>query len=293
MPSPQKAMFAQGYRCHEHLELDLAPGATLGDVLAAFARLRRRQLAVESLVGFGARLWRLLAPHAVPPQLRELEPLQTAAGTLPVRQHDMWLWLQERGPDLVLDAARAALGELAPALVVAEDQVGFAYRDGRDLTGFVDGTANPLPADAPGVALVAAGPGAGGSFALVQRWRHDLARFHALPLATQEAIIGRTRADSVELSDAPPTSHVARMTVVDHGGELQIWRRSVPWGNARENGLQFIGFSADPRRFATLLGRMYGQADGVADALLQVSKPETGALYFAPSADDLAPWVVE
>ena len=293
MATPQNAIFRQGLRAHEHLEFDLRPGATAAALRQAFAKLQDCGIAQASVAGFSGQLWRMLAPpDAVPPGLRPLAPIHGSGGTLPVAPHDFWLWLQDRGPDLNIDAARQAVDALAPVLMLVEDTPAFVYRDCRDLTGFIDGTENPPPADAHEVAIVAEGPGAGGSFALVQRWRHDLAHFHAMPVPQQEQVIGRTKPDSVELADLPDNSHVARMVVKTAEGELKIWRRSVPWGRAASNGLQFVGFSADPQRFVTMLERMYGATpDHVHDRLLDFSKPETGALYFVPSMDALQAWV--
>ena len=293
MPTPQMAIFQQGLRAHEHLEFDLRPGATAATVRAALVQLEQPGVVQAAVAGFGAQLWRLLAPgDEVPPDLAPLPVIHGTGGTMPSQPHDFWLWLQDRGPDLNLDAARHAVDALAPVMTLAEDTPGFVYRDGRDLTGFIDGTENPSQADAPAVAIRAEGPGAGGSFVLVQRWRHDLTHFHQLPLADQEATIGRTKADSVELAELPKTSHVARMVVKTADGELKIWRRSVPWGKAAVNGLQFVGFSADPQRLIVMLERMYGAtADRVYDRMLDFSKPETGALYFVPSLEALNRWV--
>jgi len=44
--------------------------------------------------------------------------------------------------------------------------------------------------------------GAGGSFVLAMRWVHDLDAFNRLKVADQEGVIGRTKADSVEIPDA-------------------------------------------------------------------------------------------
>ena len=82
----------------------------------------------------------------------------------------------------------------------------------------------------------------------MQRWVHDLAAFHALPVAEQEGVIGRTKPESVELDDdvKPPTAHIARVVIEEDGEELEIYRRSVPYGTVDEHGLMFFAFSADP-----------------------------------------------
>ena len=81
------------------------------------------------------------------------------------------------------------------------DLPGFVYHDSRDLTGFIDGTANPFLDEAPLVAVVPdVEPGAGGSCAMTMRFVHDLAAFDALAAHDQELVFGRTKADSVELA---------------------------------------------------------------------------------------------
>ena len=133
--------------------------------------------------------------------------------------------------------------------------------------------------------------GAGGAFVLTQRWVHDLESFHALAEPDQERVFARTKADSVEFEDAdkPADAHIARVEVdADDGGELEIFRRSTPYGTVGEHGLYFLAFSADQARFDVMLARMFGTSgDGVRDRLLDFTTPSSGSYYFAPSLDDL------
>ena len=122
---------------------------------------------------------------------------------------------------------------------------------------------------------------------LAQRWRHDLGAFDALDVAEQESIIGRTKVDSIELDDKPETAHISRVVIEVDGEELEIYRRSVPYGSVSEHGLFFLAFSADPSRFDRMLGRMFGVEDGIRDRLTEFSTPQSGAYYFAPSLEDL------
>ena len=104
-------------------------------------------------------------------------------------------------------------------------------------------------------------------------------------MSEQERVFGRTKSDSVEFSDdeKPATAHIARVEIEDeHGEELQIYRRSVPYAKLAEHGLYFVAFAADPTRFERMLARMFGLADGQRDRLTDFSRPVTGALYFAP-----------
>ncbi|MCB9905287.1 MAG: Dyp-type peroxidase [Planctomycetes bacterium] len=171
------------------------------------------------------------------------------------------------------------------------EEPGFVFRDQRDLSGFVDGSANDEGEDRFPVALVPAGEAcAGGSYVLGMRWIHDLPRLHALSVAEQERVFGRTKADSVEFSDdeMPPDAHVARTDRERNGVKQKLYRRSAPIGSVDAHGLYFLAFSCDPSRFEFLLESMYGVDGGPTDRLLQFSKPTTGSLFFAPSADELS-----
>ena len=63
-------------------------------------------------------------------------------------------------------------------------------------------------------------------------------------------MFGRTKTDSVELaaSEKPPDAHISRVEISVAGEELEIFRRSVPYGTAKEHGLYFVAFSRDRAR---------------------------------------------
>ena len=85
----------------------------------------------------------------------------------------------------------------------------------------------------------------------------------------------------------PRTSRV----VVDdeNGEELEIFRRSVPYGTVEEIGLFFIAFSADISRYERMLARMFGTTDdGLSDHLMAFTTPVSGSFYFAPAVEVLA-----
>ncbi len=148
------------------------------------------------------------------------------------------------------------------------------YRHDRDLTGFIDGSENPTLLDAPAAALIPEGlPGAAGSGLLLQKWKHNVAEWEALPVDQQERVLGRTKLDSVELADKPPESHVAR-TDQDKFGK--IFRRNMPYGEVSDHGTMFVGFSADQKRLSKMLESMAGLIDGTRDALTRYTRPLTG-----------------
>ena len=122
---------------------------------------------------------------------------------MPATQHDAVLWLAGAAYDVVFDEARGAIAALAPVAQVAVETSSWPYRHDRDLTGFIDGTENPSLARAPDVAVIPPGePGAGGSVLLLQRWAHDVEAWEALPVPAQETAMGRTKHDSIELTQA-------------------------------------------------------------------------------------------
>ena len=292
---PQFGIFAQGTHAHHFLEFDLRPGVTPTQAVSSFRRLRTPDVSaggVNLVVAFGADAWREVAPAETPESLQRFRGVVGTEGRgAPAAQHDAWMWISGSAPDVTFDHARAATRAVADVADLAAEQPGFTYHEGRDETGFVDGTANPPVRRAADVALVPPGePGQGGSHVLAMRWVHDLDAFDRLPTREQEGVIGRTKPDSVELSEAerPPTAHISRVQIEAGGQELEIFRRSVPYGVVDEHGLYFVAFSADPSRFDRMLAHMFGTAgDGVRDRLTDFSRPASGAYYFAPSLNAL------
>ena len=158
------------------------------------------------VLGFSAEAWRAFAPDRdVPEDGADFSAIAGAqGGGAPAAQHDAWLWISGAAADVAWDHARAATAAVADVASLAAEQPAFAYPDGHDMTGFIDGTANPPTRLAPHVAMVPAGrPGEGGCHLLVIRWVHDLERLWQLSVAEQEAVIGRTKPESIELQ--PPT----------------------------------------------------------------------------------------
>lgn len=298
----QPGIFALGTRTHHHLELDVHPAATteaIADALRALRGPTGTAGGANIVVGFGPELWASLADRWDQPQgFADFARIDGIDGfSAPSTQHDLWIWIHGTGPDLVLDTARFALGVFADVAALALEQPSFVYKDSRDMTGFIDGTANPPIEEARTVACLGDGvPGDGGSFVLAQRWVHDLEAFDALAVADQEAVFGRSKADSVEMDDVakPTDAHIARVEIDDaHGEERPIFRRSTPFGTVREQGLYFLAFCRDQSTFTAMLHRMFGlageggAADGARDRLLDFSRPVSGSFYFAPSLDAL------
>lgn len=233
------------------------------------------------ILGIGAPLAKALGREV--PGLRSF-PQVDAVVENPATQHALWLWLRgaERG-ELFL-RAQALQQALAPALRLVDSVDGFLHRGGHDLTGYEDGTENPVDEDAVTAAIVPGDqPGlAGSSFAAFQLWKHDLEYFKSLPQAEQDNIIGRRLSDNEELDDAPESAHVKRTAQESFAPEAFMVRRSVAWTDERGAGLAFValGFSLDA--FEVQLRRMSGLEDGVVDGLYRFSRPLTGGYYWCP-----------
>jgi putative iron-dependent peroxidase len=186
---------------------------------------------------------------------------------------------------------------LGDAVTVIDETTGFRYFDIRDLLGFVDGTANPVGPAVPSSVLIAEeDPAAtGGSYIVVQKYLHDLKAWRNLRAEQQEAIIGRTKLDNIELDDAPSghqQSHKSLTTIEDENGvEHDILRDNMPFGSpgSGEFGTYFIGYSRRLWVIERMMQRMFiGDPPGLHDRLLDFSKPLTGTTFYAPPASLLA-----
>jgi putative iron-dependent peroxidase len=290
--APQEGIFIEGPPCNTFLEYEVPAGGETARVRAAVAAALAlaRQAEQHLVVGFGDALWRRLAPGRMPEGLRPFAALGAPdAHHAPATQRDIWVWLQGPRPDANFDLALAIYRALAEVAELKLEISGFKYHGDRDLIGFVDGTGNPKDREARAAAALIPGAG-GGAFVLTQQWVHDLPRFEALEVAEQEAVVGRTKVEDVELEgDAmPPDSHVSRTDVSEGGVAMKIYRRSAPYGTLRAHGLYFVAFACDLHRFDIQLRRMYGLAgDGLRDRLIDFSRAVTGAYWYAPSQADL------
>jgi putative iron-dependent peroxidase len=197
--------------------------------------------------------------------------------------------------DLCFELAQRLTERLAVYAHVVDEVHGFRSFDERDLLGFVDGTENPEGAAAlAAVAIADDDPEfAGGSYAVVQKYVHDLRAWDALPVQEQELAIGRTKLSDLELDDdvKPANSHVALNTIVDaHGEERQIMRFNMPFGRVGvgEFGTYFIGYARSPDVIEQMLTNMFiGNPPGNYDRILDFSTALTGNLFFVPTADFL------
>ena len=190
---------------------------------------------------------------------------------------------------MTFELERLVLDKLGAAVAVVDEVSGFRYFDSRDLLGFVDGTENPTGSSLNEAALIGDEDPAfsGGSYVVVQKYLHDLAAWGSLATEQQEAIIGRTKADNVELEDVGRPSHKSLNTIVDADGvEHDILRDNMPFGapGQKEFGTYFIGYAGELATIEAMLRRMFvGVPAGTYDRILDFSTAVTGSTYFVPS----------
>lgn len=290
MYTPQAGIFALGTSSHAYLEfniLDATKRKQFASTISAIREPRTTTGGVNFVIGFRPELWRDIVPGDAPPGVEGFNSdiHGTEGFVMPGTQHDALVWLSGSAYDVIFDMARSVIHDLAGQALLADETSSWSYRHDRDLTGFIDGSENPTLLDAPMDALLPEGvPGAAGSVLLLQKWKHKVTEWEALPVNQQELIMGRTKLDSIELENKPSDSHVARTDQDEFGN---IFRRNMPYGNVDNHGTMFVGFSADQKRLSRMLDSMAGLVTGTRDALTRFTEPLTGSYYFVPSVESL------
>ncbi len=249
------------------------------------AALRRLAVMVDgdaTVIGFGQSL--LHALNVKLDKMRSFPAMSTQGIDIPSTQHALWCWLRGDDRGELLHRTNALIAALAPALSVVQMTEAFRYKSGHDLTGYEDGTENPVEQAAVDAAIDSDAPG--GSYAAIQHWVHDLSGFKALPQEEQDHIFGRRLSDNEELDDAPASAHVKRTAQEDFDPEAFVVRRSMPYIDGDEAGLVFLAFGSTLDFYEMQLRRMIGLDDGIVDGLFRFSRPITGGYYWCPPIDN-------
>ncbi|MDO4795783.1 MAG: Dyp-type peroxidase [Brachymonas sp.] len=241
-------------------------------------------------IAFGSAYWAGFGHTAEGREIKPFAPLGN--GLAPATQHDLMFHIQSMRPDVNFSLAMDVLNAFGESIAVKNETHGFRWIEERGLDGFVDGSDNPQGEKITQFGTIAAGqPDAGGSYVLLQKYRHDLKKWNRLPLAEQEAAIGRTKQTNVKLDKEVrrPDSHVDRVNLKEDGVGLKIVRRSLPYGTASgEHGLMFIAYCGTLYNIEKQLLSMFGHADGKHDLLLKhLTAAVSGAYYYAPSVERL------
>jgi len=271
-----------------HLADREAGAQTIKDALCRLSPLANGS---DVVLGIGPRL--VAALGAELPGLHEIPELAGHSVKVPSTPGTLWCWV--RGDDLgdLLHLTRKVQKALAPAFAVRHVVDAFRHAlgesgNGRDLTGYEDGTENPVGEAALEAAFVRGqGEGLdGASFVAVQQWVHDLDAFEALGDAERDHHIGRRLADNEEIEDSPTSAHVKRTAQESFDPPAFVLRRSMPWMMSMQAGLMFVAFGNSLDAFEAQLRRMAGQEDGVADAIFSISRPVSGAYFWCPPMRD-------
>jgi putative iron-dependent peroxidase len=266
-------------RSARHLSFVLASEAGPGPALE---RLARSVDPAATVVGVSRSTALALGRHV--PGLRDFPSGAGRGMEIPATPGALWCWLRGDDRGELVHRARSIEALLAPAFRLDSVLDAFLHQEGRDLTGYEDGTENPTGGKAvAAAALGGAGPGLdGSSFAAVQQWAHDFEAFDALGAEEQDLSVGRRRSDNEEIEDAPASAHVKRTAQESFSPEAFVLRRSMPWADGTRAGLVFLAFGRSFDAFEAQLARMTGLDDGITDSLFRFTRPVTGAYYWCP-----------
>ena len=272
-PTFQPAILAPCPPVGRSLTFRIAPEA---DVPEALGKLRDGYPIECGVFGIGEPTTIALGREI--PGLRTFPSMSGAGLSIPSTQDALCFLL--RGPDrgVVFDWTQQIRELIADAFLLVEVNDTFMYQGNKDLTRFEDGTENPKD-DA---AVEAAIRDDGSSFLVMQRWVHDLVRFRGFEEERREMLIGRRAESNDEIADAPKSAHVKRAAQEDYDPPAFMVRRSMPWANATQEGLEFIAHVESLDRYERVLHRMVGHDDGIVDGLFSFSHPVTGGYFWCP-----------
>ena len=248
------------------------------------------------VMGIGYNAWlRLELPAPLPKELVNFAPIAGSKHTAVSTRGDLHFHIRADNTSICYDMASAITDVLSPVAVSTEEIHGFRYWDSRSILGFVDGTENPQGPDRELFSMVGNEDAAykGGSYLFVQKYIHNLASWKELSTEQQEKVIGRSKANDIEMADdvKPANSHIALANV---GDDLKIVRDNMPFGNMSTNemGTYFIAYASTFTTVQKMLTNMFvGSPAGNYDRILDFSTAKTGSLFFVPTfnmIDDFA-----
>ncbi|AWB66774.1 peroxidase [Saccharobesus litoralis] len=302
MARPQPGLLAEANLQSLYLLFKAVPGteALIRHHLACFHPMindycdEYSESELSAFVAIGSEYWRTLFGQHAPKRLKPFPEMAKDTRVAPHTPYDVFIHIRSDRVDVNHLVGSHVCELFADSLKLVEQVKGFRYLDGRDLTGFVDGTENPHGAKRRQVALVDKADDsdfAAGSYVHIQRYRHQMERWNETPTIQQEDIIGRTKSDNQEYPSEKKSAfaHIKRTNLKDAAGNsIEILRQSMPYGTMKVQGLFFISICHSPEPFELMLSSMInGDEHGVYDKLLDYTRPETGAAFFAPSLEFL------
>ena len=236
----------------------------------------------QTILGLGLSLIHALGGEI--PGMKEFPVYSGPGFDVPATPASLWLWLRGDDSGEIYLRSLQLQQILAPAFQLDSAINSFRYDIGRDLSGYEDGTENPVDDAALKAGFISdQGPGLdGSSFVAVQKWVHDFKALGSMSTNEQDNVIGRRISDNSEIDDAPESAHVKRTAQEDFSPEAFVLRRSMPWSDSGQAGLVFVAFGASLAAYEALLKRMTGTEDGITDALLKFTQPVDGSYYWCP-----------
>lgn len=247
------------------------------------------------VVAIGEAYWDEFYPKARPALLSPFPAMHSGDRVAPINSYDIYVEIRSDRADVNHIVSTKVCQMLGDSVELIEQVQAFRFLDGRDLTGFVDGTENPQGLRRRDVALVKDQEDqmfAAGSYLHTQRYQHNLSLWDSLAEHEQEDVYGRTKLDNVEYESADKalTAHTKRTSLKDEEGKsIEIVRQSMPYGDMKRKGLFFVSYCHSPKPFETMLNSMiHGDGHGNSDHLLKYTQAETGSAFFAPSLTFLA-----
>lgn len=264
--------------------------ADLSAIIRA-VEMRDLEAGLSCIMGVGSEAWDRLFGAPRPALLHPFREIRSGGRNALATPGDLLFHIRAKRMDLCFEVATQIMARIGEAVSPEDEVQGFRYFDDRDLIGFVDGTENPRGQEAADAVFIGDEDAAfaGGSYVLVQKYRHDMAGWDALTTEAQERIIGRKKLSDIELdaSVKPSSSHSSLTTIVENGQERKILRDNMPFGRPTQGefGTYFIGYSRSPSTIELMLENMFvGRPPGNYDRLLDFSRAITGNLFFVPSA---------
>jgi putative iron-dependent peroxidase len=298
MGTPQRAILTALGEHQWYVHLSRTEGADLGVIKEALANVRTdcEAQGVSLCIMLGPTLLGDLTDD-IPDDFQPYPGYKSADGKeAKATQEELLIWVHSDHKDRNWNTQYQFRTAVAGHMAVARETIAWIYGPSLDLTGFIDGTGNPEPHRQHEAAIIPDGSaGGGGSFAIAQRWVHDLSYFFSLSPDAQENLFGRTRIDSIRLDQQVPTSHLSHVEL--RQGETadaskpkrnEVVRRSTPYAlHDGTVGLYFLGFCKEQAPLRERMEAIYGLNGQVRDALTDYSTPASGSYYFAPSDEVL------
>ncbi|WP_186310649.1 Dyp-type peroxidase [Paraburkholderia sp. BCC1886] len=271
--------------------------ADVGNLVRAVAK-RIPDAGLSCICGFGSDAWDAVFGGTRPAGLHPFREFGAGERHAKATPGDILLHIRADQMDLCFELATHLMKRLGSTVTAVDEVHGFRYFDQRSMVGFVDGTENPSGREAVLFTVIGEEDPefSGGSYALIQKYLHDMTGWNKLPVEMQERIIGRTKLDNIELDESvkPSSSHSSLTTLEENGEEIKILRDNMPFGRpgSGEFGTFFIGYARSPAPIEQMLENMFvGRPPGNYDRLLDFSRAVTGGLFFVPSEamlEDLA-----